>query len=103
MLQSSSETIKIKNTLCVNVFDTPCQLLLEEAILIPFSRKFTPPRPYGKLCLNHPILTDLEQPRGGEYCEAVWNGEIEAIVFMDCIVFYSNLKDAGGVLILLDS
>ena len=36
--------------------------------------------------------------RGGEYCEAVWNGDFE-----DCIVFYSSLKDAGGALIVLDS
>ena len=41
--------------------------------------------------------------RGGEYCEAVWSGEIEATESMDCIVFYSSLKHAVGALIVLDS
>ena len=41
--------------------------------------------------------------RGGEYCEAVWNGEVEAMESMDCIVFYSSLKHAVGALIVLDS
>ena len=61
--------------------------MLEEAILTPFSRKFTPPKPYGKLYLNHAILTNLEQLVGGEYCEAVWNGEIEAMESMDALFF----------------
>ena len=49
------------------------------------------------------ILTILEQLVGGKYCEAVWNGEIEATESMDCIVFYSSLKHAVGALIVLDS
>ena len=75
------------------------QFLLAEATLASFSRKFTPPKPYGKLYLNHMILTNLEQLVGEEYCEAVWNGVIEAMESMDCIVFYSSLKDAVGALI----
>ena len=35
--------------------------------------------------------------------EAVWNGEIEATESMDCIVFYSSLKDAVGAFIAPDS
>ena len=49
----------------MHVFDTPFQLLLAEATLASFSRKFTPPKPYGKLYLNHMILTKLEQLVGG--------------------------------------
>ena len=40
--------------------------------------------------------------RGEEYYEAVWNGVIEAMESMDCIVFYSSLKDAVGALIAPD-
>ena len=39
----------------------------------------------------------------GEYCGALQNGKIEPMESMDCIVFYSSLKDAGGALIVLDS
>ena len=49
----------------LRVFDTPLQLLPAEAIPASFSRKFTPPKPYGKLYLNHMILTILEQLVGG--------------------------------------
>ena len=39
----------------------------------------------------------------GEYCGALQNGKIEPMESMDCTVFYSSLKDAGGALIMLDS
>ena len=53
---------KDKETRCVlYVFDTPFKVLLAEVSLASFSRKFTPPKPYGKPYLNHMILTDLEQ------------------------------------------
>ena len=39
----------------------------------------------------------------GEYCGALQNGKIEPMESMDCIVFYSSLKDAAGALIVLDS
>ena len=55
----------------------------------------TTPKPYD--------FNKFGAARGGEYCEAVWNGEIEAMESMDSIVFYSSLKDAGGALIVLDS
>ena len=41
--------------------------------------------------------------RVGEYCGALQNGKIEPMESMDCIVFYSSLKDAVGALIVLDS
>ena len=56
------------------------QFLLADVILVSFSRKFTPPKPYGKPYLNHMILTHLEQLVGGStvrLCRAVrlrqWN------------------------------
>ena len=39
----------------------------------------------------------------GEYCGALQNGKIEPMESMDCIVFYSSLKDAVGALIVFDS
>ena len=55
----------------------------------------TIPKPYD--------FNNFGAARGGEYCEAVWNGEIEATESMDCIVFYSSLKDAVGAFIAPDS
>ena len=55
----------------------------------------TIPKPYD--------FNNFGAARGGEYCEAVWSGEIEATESMDCIVFYSSLKDAVGAFIAPDS
>ena len=94
---------RYKNTLCFTCFGHSIAVLAGRGDSGFIFQKIHPSKTLRKTIPKPYDFNNFGAARGGEYCEAVWSGEIEATESMDCIVFYSSLKDAGGALIVLDS
>ena len=94
---------RYKNTLCFTCFGHSIAVLAGRGDSGFIFQKIHPSKTLRKTIPKPYDFNNFGAARGGEYCEAVWNGEIEATESMDCIVFYSSLKDAVGALIVLDS
>ena len=94
---------RYKNTLCFTCFGHSIAVLAGRGDSGFIFQKIHPSKTLRKTIPKPYDFNNFGAAHGGEYCEAVWNGEIEATESMDCIVFYSSLKDAVGAFIAPDS